>query len=435
MSDTGGSGRDHLPLESLLQRQKLFEKLTRVQRSISHGSPLQEVLDAITAGASELLDDEVVALRLIDEDDPSYSLMVSSCGLTQKLQEALRRGPIGWGAGGMAIHRNELVVIEDYSSSSESIEALAEDGLNAAMAAPVHEEGEVVGSLVVASYHSGRTYSADEREALVSFAQHVSLALTDAKAIEALREAQRSKEMFLAMVSHELKSPLTVILGTLYTLRKHHGSLPEETREQMLSSAFERAQELGSLVARVLEGARAELAAKKEDVLLSHLVRDSIKGFEQARDLVVEKIPDVLVKVDGAAARQIMGILIENAVAHSPEGSRVIVRAEVSEHDVGLSVCNEGVLPEEMDYSSLFVPFKRGNHVRSEGVGLGLYIASRLASAIEGKIDVASKDGLVQFTLRLPFHSSTTPDMRAVREMGDADYAPGDARSQALSER
>ncbi|MDQ4144603.1 MAG: GAF domain-containing sensor histidine kinase [Actinomycetota bacterium] len=392
-------------VESLLKRQKLFEKLTRVQRSISHGAPLGEVLDAITIGASQLIGDGVVALRLIDEDDPSQCVIVSVYGLREDLQLKLRKMPVTRGAGGRAIREDRLVVIHDYGSSESGLEALAEDGLQAAMAAPVHEKGEVAGSLTVASYQPGRVYSDVEQEALVSLAQHASLALTDAKAVEALREAQRSKEMFLAMVSHELKSPLTVILGTLYTLRKHHKSVSEEMRAEMLTSAHERANELAALVNRVLEGARAELAAAEEDVVLADLIRTSLRGFDQARPLFVADIPELTVRVDPGAVRQVIGILLENAVSHSPKDDRVMIECAVGDGRVSISVRNRGSLSDS-DRAKLFEPFSRGAGARSSGVGLGLYIASRLAAAIGGSLSADSHDGQVCFALSFPHESA-----------------------------
>ena len=401
MNATSGADDARPSVDSLLQRQNLYEKLTLVQRSISHGAPLQEVLDAITSGASQLLGDEVVALRQIDDDDPTQCVIVSYKGVKAELAERLRRTPVGEGAGGRAIRENKLIVIADYGSSSDSLAIMARDGLQAAMAAPVHEKGEIAGSLVVASYEPGRSYSDVEQEALMAFAQHVSLALTDAKAMEALREAQRSKEMFLAMVSHELKSPLTVILGTLYTLQKHHTSVDENSRAEMLTSAYERAKELAALVNRVLEGARAELVEAEEDVNLADLVKEAARGFEQSAPLAISETPTVVIKTDPAAIKQIVGILLENAVTHSPDGNEISVDVTLDDPNVVVSVTNAGSLATD-DPDALFDPFSRGAEAQSHGVGLGLYIASRLANAVGGKLAAHSSNGSVRFELIFP---------------------------------
>jgi diguanylate cyclase (GGDEF)-like protein len=168
-------------LESLEERQALLERLSRIQRSIVHRAALEEVLDAIVVGARDLLRDDVAAVRLIDPQDPTMMDMVSSSGVSQELVEMSRRTPVGRGAGGMAISEGRLVIIEEYADSPDGMIQFAAERLQAAMAAPVRQNGEVVGSLLVASYAPGRHYSEIEQEMLIAFAEHTSLALTDAK--------------------------------------------------------------------------------------------------------------------------------------------------------------------------------------------------------------------------------------------------------------
>ena len=174
---------------SLQERQSLLERLARIQRDISSRAPLQDVLDAITAGAAELLRDEVVALRLVDETDPTFMLMVSSVGVATDIEKNLQRLPVGCGVGGRAIIEDRLCVVEEYQDWDGAIGAFADDGLRSAMGAPVHLEGRPIGCLVVASHRSGRTYSEPEREILVAFAEHASLALNDARTVQAMNKA------------------------------------------------------------------------------------------------------------------------------------------------------------------------------------------------------------------------------------------------------
>ena len=393
--------RDRL-LAAATERQQLLERLARIQRSISHRAPLQDVFDAITSGAQALLGDEVVGLRLIDPDDPRAFVLMSSCGLNDALRDALHRGPVSQGAGGRAITENRLVIVEDYSAQDEAIPALRADGLGAAMAAPVHEHGDVAGSLVVASYRHDRRYSPSEQEALLAFAEHASLALTDARTVESLRDAHRAKDLFLAMVSHELKTPLTVVMGALRTLQTHGATLPQDTREQMLSAAFARGRELERLIDRLLRGARAELAGVRRVAGLPELIDVAVCGFDHVRRLVVTDVPGVDVDLDADAFEETIGILVENAVSHSPADTSVIICTSVVDRDVRVSVSNSGLLPDDVDPSTLFQPFHRGADVRSAGVGLGLYIAARQAESLGGRIDAETSDGCVVFTLVVP---------------------------------
>jgi diguanylate cyclase (GGDEF)-like protein len=175
---------------SLGERQRLLERLSKIQSSIVSRRGLQEVLDAIVAGAHELLGDETVGLRLIDPEDRDQLIMVASAGVKPEIVKKMRRSPLGLGAGGQAAATGELVVIEDYDGDEQNLPAFAADGIRAALAMPVHEHGDVVGSIVVATHKAGRTYSQVEREMLSAFAEHASLALTDAKTVaDALHQA------------------------------------------------------------------------------------------------------------------------------------------------------------------------------------------------------------------------------------------------------
>jgi signal transduction histidine kinase len=385
----------------MLERQKLLERLSRIQRSISHRAPLQEVLDAITAGGAELLGAEVALLRLIDPELPDELVLASASGVSPDLAESTKRIPLTQGAAGRAVVQNRLAIVEDYQSAGDRIPAFAADQVKIAMAAPVHENGRVVGCLTVASHRTARLYSDSEQEALLALAEHASLALTDAKTVEAMREAQRTRDLFLAMVSHELKTPLTVIMGTLRTLEMQRGSLPEPLVAELLVAAFARGRDLERLIDRLLTGARAQLATTEQVALLPDLVDRAVRGFE-AFNVVVEPPPALHFLVRGDAVTEILGILLENAVNHSSIGSRIRVRAEVGQDHALISISNPGLLPEGLDHQWLFEPFRRGPEARSPGVGLGLYIARRAAESIGGEILASSEEGRVRFTLRFP---------------------------------
>ncbi|MGK2930645.1 MAG: putative bifunctional diguanylate cyclase/phosphodiesterase, partial [Acidimicrobiales bacterium] len=176
-------------LASLRERQMLSDRLSRIQRKISTRAPLQEVLDAITHGAAELVHEEVAALRFIDETDPSVMVMVSSTGVDPDVVEQVRRLPLGVGVGGRAIVENQLCIQDAYNQWDGAIGQFVSSGLQTAMAAPVHLGSEPIGSLVVATNRPERAYSEAEQEALISFAEHVSIALNDARSVRAMNDA------------------------------------------------------------------------------------------------------------------------------------------------------------------------------------------------------------------------------------------------------
>ena len=179
-------------LDSLQERQDLLERLARIQRSITHGAVREDVLDAICLGARELLGDEVAGLQLVPPDDPTVLELVAMRG-RDALELRGARAPRDDGIAWRAMTEGRLVVSEDYQGDETAARLFRERGIQAGMSAPVHESGRPVGSLTVASYQAGRRYSSIERDMLLAFADHASLALSDARSIQAMREADAAR--------------------------------------------------------------------------------------------------------------------------------------------------------------------------------------------------------------------------------------------------
>jgi diguanylate cyclase (GGDEF)-like protein len=241
-------------LASLQERQRLLEELSTIQRAITRRAPLAQILDSITAAAHGLLGDEVVGLRMIDPDDPTMLLLVSSTGLDQETAKRFWRVPIvEGGAAGLAVLRDDLVVIRDYAGAPSAMAGFVDAKIRAAMAAPVHQGGTVMGSLVVASYRPDRVYAKASRDVLRVFAEHLSLAVTDAKTQEAMQQAFHdsltglaSRKLFLDRLDHALAraaregTRLAVIFVDLDRFKNVNDSLGHSAGDLLLIGVAER---------------------------------------------------------------------------------------------------------------------------------------------------------------------------------------------------
>ena len=167
----------------MLSRQQLLERLSVLQRMIVRRAAPAALLQAVVDGTAALIGDDVASLRLVDPEEPDAAVLVASVGFDAELQARLERTRIGEGLGGRAIAEDRLIVFGEHVAGERAVPRLEDTAVQAAMAAPVREDGRVVGSLVVASRRAGRRYSDHEREVLLAFAEHASLALTDAKMV------------------------------------------------------------------------------------------------------------------------------------------------------------------------------------------------------------------------------------------------------------
>jgi len=173
-------------IRAIEERQALLERLTRIQRSISTGAPLEQVLHTIAAGAKELLRCDVVTVRRLTDEETA--VIVASDGADPHAPIAQMIG-LDTGISGQSIKEQRLIVAHDYQSDERSHESTRARGIRAGMATPVREYGVVVGCLTVGSCEPGRQFSEAEQETLVSFAAHASLAISEARSADALRRA------------------------------------------------------------------------------------------------------------------------------------------------------------------------------------------------------------------------------------------------------
>lgn len=175
-------------LDSLRERQRLLERLSVIQRSIARRAGLNNVLSAVIAGVVELLDADSALIRLVDPENPDEHVLVASHGLPAGLVERIERIQADDSLTGRAVHDNTLVVSPPGQDPDRRPAELTCDA--SFMAAPIHDAGTPVGAIMVGCYRPNQpTFTDGEQEALALFAEHASIALTDARAVEALEQA------------------------------------------------------------------------------------------------------------------------------------------------------------------------------------------------------------------------------------------------------
>lgn len=236
--------------------------------------------------------------------------------------------------------------------------------------------------------------------------------------VEASLRAQRR---FTADASHELRTPLTTIRGYAGLLRQFAQVTPGD-RVAAVGQIELQAERMSRLVEGLLTLARADSGqrlARGERVALGPLVRDAVA---QARTLaagqsIALSIGDEAAEVEGDtdALRQLVLILLDNAVKYTPPGGSIQIRLDASDGETRITVADTGIGIAAEDLPHIFERFYRARHNRtsSKGTGLGLSIARWIAEEHGGAIGVTSSPGAgstFRFTLSPTPGSSTCED-------------------------
>jgi len=225
-----------------------------------------------------------------------------------------------------------------------------------------------------------------------------------------LAESEELSRNFLMSVSHELRTPLTAIRGHVSALRDNVIE-DEDARRRSLDVVAEEGVRLERLVGDVLDlaklGAR-RFALLREEVDMRVLCERAHAAFEtgaQARGIALElsTVNGVVLVTDGDRVLQIVSNLLANAIQWTPEGGTVglTLTADAADVTVTVSDTGSGIAPDEQE--RIFRPFWSGHVGHGGGTGLGLPIASELASALGGSLEVESAPGVgSRFVLVLP---------------------------------
>jgi two-component system, OmpR family, sensor kinase len=221
-----------------------------------------------------------------------------------------------------------------------------------------------------------------------------------------LLQLESTRKKFIATASHELRTPVFSLGGFLELLEDE--DLDPETRRRFLDQVRDQVRRLGKLSVDLLDLSRLEagsLELRPEEVDLGELTRSVSGEFEpklaQHDSRLELHLPQrIEAQCDPVRVAQIMRILIDNALTHTPAGTQIVVTAAREDGRVRLDVRDDGEGIDEPAMERIFEPFYTADD--AQGSGLGLAIASELADRMAGRLSVRSGEGETTFTLEIP---------------------------------
>jgi two-component system, OmpR family, sensor kinase len=223
-----------------------------------------------------------------------------------------------------------------------------------------------------------------------------------------LARLDTARKQFIASASHELRTPIFSLGGFLELLEDEE--LDDETRAQFLAQLRGQVARLRKLATELLDLSRLESGAlelRPEPTDVGRLARDVAGEFGPAAgahdaELRVDAAPDAIeIECDPERVAQVMRILLDNALVHTPSGTTIVVSAARADGHVTLEVADSGRGIRHQTMPHIFEPFYTSAD-GARGAGLGLAIARELAERMQGELTVRSVPGQTAFRLTLP---------------------------------
>ncbi|MFB2892872.1 PAS domain-containing protein [Aerosakkonemataceae cyanobacterium BLCC-F50] len=359
--------------------------------------------------------------KLVDKSEKSYLVLMNYSGISEEQAKLFETIEIGQAVCGLvAQQRRQIVLNQAEIKSHLNAQAICLMGITAYSGQPLMVHGRLLGTLSFASL-TRTQFTPEEVNLLQAISEQVAIALDRAELVaslqqqtEDLAQANRVKDEFLAVLSHELRSPLNPILG--WTKLLQTGKFDAQKTKQALEVIERNAKQQTQLIDDLLDISkilRGKLILRESPVNLALTIEaalETVRLAAEAKNIQIEtEFDSVLPPVlgDGGRLQQIVLNLLSNAIKFTPNGGQVEVYLKKvnSEAQIQVKDNGKGITPDFLPY--VFESFRQedGKITRKfGGLGLGLAIVRQLTELHGGTVSVQSMgEGTgATFTVCLP---------------------------------
>jgi signal transduction histidine kinase len=299
---------------------------------------------------------------------------------------------------------------------AEHLELIRSLGLRSAAIVPLIARGQVLGTLTLAGAESGHRYTEQDLPFLHDLARRAALGVDNARLLHEATEAVRLRDEFLAMASHDMRTPLQAILANLQLagrrLQRADGNATDAGAQlaENLAQAERTTGRLTRLVGDLLDvamlrsGHELPIELTMIDVGdLAHRVAAEHQASTDQHRIRVEGTADAITS-DRHRLERVLDNLVENAVKYSPDGGDVVIELEADGDRTTIAVRDHGVGIPRAELEAIFEPYHRASNVATmPGIGLGLAGSRSVIRQLGGDLGVESRvgDGSL-FVIRLP---------------------------------
>jgi len=410
------------PLEATRIRER-FERLLAAGIAIFSQHDLEHVLQQVVDAAREVVGARYSALGVLGDDRKSLVQFVTS-GLDEAAREKIGELPRGRGLLGHVIQEGKPIRTADINQHAERYGFPPHHPpMKSFLGVPVKGRGGVFGNLYLTEKIDASEFSAEDEAIAILLASQAAVAVENARLngeseqlLGQIRAMQRQRDLFFAMMNHELRNALTGVYGWAERLVKRKSP---EMMEQAGREVYEAADHTIILLNNFLDLMRLDAGKVRpvwRDVETRTALERAIVSSEPAAaakqvrlELQVSADGEVgTLRTDPLRLDQILVNLLSNAIRHSPEGAGVQLTCEAGGGHIRFAVIDHGPgVPLELR-GRIFEPFERFDPHSGAGTGLGLPVSRRLAEALGGGLTVEETvpGGGATFVLVLPLRPS-----------------------------
>ncbi|MBK1441573.1 PAS domain S-box protein [Parapedobacter sp. ISTM3] len=266
------------------------------------------------------------------------------------------------------------------------------------LAIPIRSGDKLLIGAMFFGYAQSDVFKTADEDMMRSIALLVAVTLDNARLLEEVNALNLKKNEFIALASHELKTPLTTIKGYLQILER---SEIDQVGRRFLTKALKQLERINALIAELLDISKIEagkLSFHFERFDMSEMVLDVVETFHfssQTHTIFVNNVRgDYTVVADRQRMEQVIINLITNAIKYSPDANNVYVALESSVHEVSVQVKDEGMGMSRDQQEKVFTRFYQVEGTsKMTGLGLGLYLSKEIIERHGGHIGVNSELG------------------------------------------
>jgi signal transduction histidine kinase len=402
---------------------------------------LEDILEIVVRRVVSTLQAQQASIMILDPETGVLETR-ASYGLESEFARNARK-KLGEGVAGWVAERRESVQL-DASTAMGAFQSQhkANRNITSALSLPLMVGERCVGVLNVNRINHPETFQVHHREVLQLFAEHVGSVIERAGVIERLgnranrleavnlklNEVNHLKDVFLSTASHELKTPLTSVIGYAELLDDNDDRMTREQRGEFLRRLRAEAGRLLSLIEDILDLARIEsgkLTLRRVSMSVNevaHAALETTRVLARKHGVELIELLDPLlprVALDEVKLRQAVVNLLVNAVKFSPERGKVVLETLRDGDFLRIQVTDQGAGIAPDDSAHIFELFGQGEHgARAGGLGIGLHLVKRLTELHGGHVGVNSRAGEGSaFWMRLPL------DVAEPAEAMEADRA------------